>query len=97
MRRVETICVLRRGHLSTPLAGMTEKKGMITSKDLASLWLRYLIPDFLELLAPLEGEILRSHREGCVCLNEWMFKAGVQIPLEFGIFELLNLFGVAPI
>ncbi|KAL5994071.1 hypothetical protein ACLOJK_034942 [Asimina triloba] len=76
---------------------MTGKKEMITSEDLASIWSRYLISNFFEFLIPLEGETLRSHREGCVCLNEWMFKVGVRIPLEFGISELLNIFGVAPI
>ncbi|KAL5973249.1 hypothetical protein ACLOJK_037276, partial [Asimina triloba] len=60
---------------------MTGKKGMIMSEELVSLRSRYLIPNFFELLATLEGETLRSHREGCVRLNEWMFKARVRIPL----------------
>ncbi|KAL6005064.1 hypothetical protein ACLOJK_005625 [Asimina triloba] len=61
---------------------MTGKKGMIMSEELVSLRSRYLIPNFFELLAPLEGETLKSHCEGYVCLNEWMFKAGIRIPLE---------------
>ncbi|KAL6009567.1 hypothetical protein ACLOJK_022797 [Asimina triloba] len=61
---------------------MTGKKGMITFEELVSLRSRYLIPDFFEFLAPLEGETLRSHCKGRVCPNKWMFKAGVWIPLE---------------
>ncbi|KAL6001278.1 hypothetical protein ACLOJK_007010 [Asimina triloba] len=90
--KMEAICVIRRRRLLIlSLAGMTGKKWMITSEELVSLRLRYLILNFCESLAPLEGETLRSHREGCVCLNEWMFKAGVHIPLEFGISKLLNV------
>ncbi|KAL6001525.1 hypothetical protein ACLOJK_007263 [Asimina triloba] len=78
-------------------AQMTGKKGIITADDLASLRLRYHIPDYLELLPPSAGETFRSHREGCIYLNERMFKAGVWIPLDFGIFELLHICGVSPI
>ncbi|KAL6003988.1 hypothetical protein ACLOJK_004534 [Asimina triloba] len=53
---------------------MTGKKGMITVEDSASLRSRYHISDLFELLAPSEGETLGSYREGCVGLNEWMFK-----------------------
>ncbi|KAL6000693.1 hypothetical protein ACLOJK_006419 [Asimina triloba] len=68
-----------------------------TAKDLASLRSRYHIPDYFELLAPSARETFRSHYEGCVCLNEWMFKAGVRIPFDFDILELLHAFGAAPI
>ncbi|KAL6002574.1 hypothetical protein ACLOJK_034508 [Asimina triloba] len=73
-----------------PSAKMTRRKGMITPEDLASLRLRYHIPDHFELLAPSVGETFRSHREGYVCLNEWMFKTGVRIPLDLCVLELLN-------
>ncbi|KAL6001237.1 hypothetical protein ACLOJK_006969 [Asimina triloba] len=76
---------------------MTGKKGIIAAVDLVSLRLRYHISDFFELSAPSERETLRSHRKGYVCLNKWMFKEGVRIPLEFGISKLLNVFGAAPI
>ncbi|KAL5973142.1 hypothetical protein ACLOJK_037169 [Asimina triloba] len=76
---------------------MTGKKGIMTTEDLVSLRLCYHILDLFELLAPSEGETLRSHCKGCVCLNEWMFKAGVRIPLEFGILELLSTFSATPI
>ncbi|KAL5980805.1 hypothetical protein ACLOJK_028716 [Asimina triloba] len=52
------------------------KKGMIVSDNLASLRSYYRISDCVELLAPSEGETLRDHRKGCICLNEWMLKAG---------------------
>ncbi|KAL5986380.1 hypothetical protein ACLOJK_014713, partial [Asimina triloba] len=77
-----SVGVLCYGHLLIPsLIGMLGKKWMITLEELVSLRSRYLIPDFFELLAPLEGETLSSHCKGCVCLNEWMFKARVRIPL----------------
>ncbi|KAL6003016.1 hypothetical protein ACLOJK_023238 [Asimina triloba] len=55
---------------SLPSTKMTRKKGMITAEDLASLRSRYHITDHFELLAPSAGETFRSHREGCICLNE---------------------------
>ncbi|KAL6002935.1 hypothetical protein ACLOJK_023157 [Asimina triloba] len=45
--------------------------------------------------APREGETLWDHCDDNICLNEWIFKAGVRIPFEFGISELLHIFGVA--
>ncbi|KAL6002107.1 hypothetical protein ACLOJK_037555 [Asimina triloba] len=73
------------------------KKGMITSDDMKSLHSRYHIPDSIELFSPREGETLRDHRDSSICLNEWMFRVGVQIPFKFGISELFHIFGAAPI
>ncbi|KAL6006445.1 hypothetical protein ACLOJK_037399 [Asimina triloba] len=76
---------------------MAGKRGMIIPNNWASLRSRYCIPDYVELLVPAEGVTLRNHHEGCIYLNEWMFKAGVQIPFDFDILELLHIFGAAPI
>ncbi|KAL5986228.1 hypothetical protein ACLOJK_014561 [Asimina triloba] len=65
---------------------------MIIPNDLACLRSHYRIPDCVELLRPIEGETLRDHYEGCIFLNDWMFKAGVQIPFEFSISKLLLIF-----
>ncbi|KAL6002636.1 hypothetical protein ACLOJK_022855 [Asimina triloba] len=70
---------------------MASKKEMIVPDDLESLRSRYRIPDSVELSAPREGETLRDHHDGSICLNEWMFKAGVRIPFDFGVSKLLPL------
>ncbi|KAL6002292.1 hypothetical protein ACLOJK_034222 [Asimina triloba] len=56
---------------------MAGKKGMIASDDLGSLRPCYHFPNSIELSAPREGDSLWNHRDGSICLNEWMFKAGV--------------------
>ncbi|KAL5994277.1 hypothetical protein ACLOJK_035149 [Asimina triloba] len=86
---------LRPYHSTLSFAKMMGKKGTITAEDLASLRSRYHILDLFDLLAPSARETLRSHREGCICINERMLKAGVRISLEFGISELLSVFGAA--
>ncbi|KAL5985202.1 hypothetical protein ACLOJK_036440 [Asimina triloba] len=73
------------------------QKGDISSEDLGSIRSHYRILDSIELFAPREGETLRDHQDGNIYLNEWMFKAGVRIPFDFGISELPHVFGAAPI
>ncbi|KAL5997312.1 hypothetical protein ACLOJK_008242 [Asimina triloba] len=70
----------------------TGKKGMITSDDLEYLRSRHHILDSIELSASREGETLQDHYDCSICLNKWMFKAGVRIPFKFGILEPFMFF-----
>ncbi|KAL6001328.1 hypothetical protein ACLOJK_007062 [Asimina triloba] len=70
---------------------------MILADDVASLRLRYHIPNNVELSAPREGETLPDHHDDNISLNKWTFKVRVQIPFDFGVSELLHAFDAAPI
>ncbi|KAL6008860.1 hypothetical protein ACLOJK_022086 [Asimina triloba] len=56
----------------------------------------YQILSNIELLALEPHETLRHHRPKCICLNEFMFKAGIRIPFEFRVAALLQAFCVVP-
>ncbi|KAL5984854.1 hypothetical protein ACLOJK_038690 [Asimina triloba] len=70
---------------------------MIFSDDLEFIHSRYHILDSIKLFAPREGKTLRDHQDGCICLNEWMFKVGIWIPFEFSVSELYHVFDATPI
>ncbi|KAL5979252.1 hypothetical protein ACLOJK_019150 [Asimina triloba] len=76
---------------------MAGRKGMITSEDLASIRSCNQFLGSIELLAPEQGETLRDHRPRWICLNDYMFKAEVCVPIEYDIVELLYVFSLTPI
>ncbi|KAL5985224.1 hypothetical protein ACLOJK_036462 [Asimina triloba] len=73
------------------------RRRMISSEDLESIRACYDIPERIELLASERGMTLKDYHLRCICLNEFMCKAGVNVPFELGVAELLNTFDVAPI
>ncbi|KAL6000238.1 hypothetical protein ACLOJK_023933 [Asimina triloba] len=73
------------------IVGMAEGQ-LIMSKDLDG----YRIPANIILSTLASHETSRDHRPGYLCLSEHMLRAGVLVPLEFGVAEVLWAFHVSP-
>ncbi|KAL5986985.1 hypothetical protein ACLOJK_015320 [Asimina triloba] len=65
---------------------------LISSEDLALIRDCYEILSNIVLSTSKPHETPRDRRPGYICMNEFMFKTGVQIPFEFGVADLLQGF-----
>ncbi|KAL6002270.1 hypothetical protein ACLOJK_034200 [Asimina triloba] len=71
------------------------EKHLVMSEDLDVIQDNYNIPSSIILSPPTSYETPRDYRPGHLCLNEYMLRAGIQIPFEFGVADALLAFHIS--
>ncbi|KAL5986370.1 hypothetical protein ACLOJK_014703 [Asimina triloba] len=68
----------------------------LTFEDLGMIRDSYNIPNSIIKLPLASHETSRDYHPRHLCLNEYMLRAGVRVPCEFGVAEALVAFHVSP-
>ena len=76
--------------------GASRVPSNMTGKRLGKLRERYSVPHNIEMLVPEPNERACYPRPGCVAVSEYLFKAGMRLPLHPFFKAVLRKFMLSP-